>query len=238
VTPTQVKAQAFWDKSSFRLERGETKYKWLLIADFTAEEPCTLTATFNCRERLNGAHLEHVPVEEGGPPGFSRQYQKGKHVFKLDGSNAIDLKQWPLEVFWKLNARKGKDVIPIVLSLEAKGVQLVTHFCLAFTKSSQGLDCAMLKQEAVVNGVQYPLTEVYGLSELGGKDHDNASEGKPCCICLTDPINTAVLPCQHMCLCEDCATQLRYGAAVRKERCPICRGEIQSIQVFGVKGKS
>jgi hypothetical protein len=230
IMPTQVKVQAFWDKSSFRLERGATRTTWNFMADFSAEEACTLTASFNCIERLNSGHLEHVAIEQGGAPGFTVQYEKGKHTFKLDGTRAIDLRKWPLETFWKLTSRKRKDVIPMVLSLESQGVQLVTHFCLR--QISQGLECVMIKQEAVVNGVQYPLTEVYGLAELGGKDHNDATAGEPCVICLTDPRNTAVLPCQHMCVCEECGEQLRFQ--MRQEKCPICRGEIENLRVFGI----
>jgi hypothetical protein len=45
------------------------------------------------------------------------------------------------------------------------------------------------------------------------------SEESVCVICLTEKRDTTVFPCRHMCLCSECAGQLRY----RDNRCPICR---------------
>mmetsp|Transcript_46972 Transcript_46972/g.87562 ORF Transcript_46972/g.87562 Transcript_46972/m.87562 type:complete len:175 (-) Transcript_46972:440-964(-) len=40
-----------------------------------------------------------------------------------------------------------------------------------------------------------------------------------CVICLSEPRDTAVLPCRHMCMCSACAHMLRH----QTNRCPICR---------------
>ncbi len=42
---------------------------------------------------------------------------------------------------------------------------------------------------------------------------------RECVVCMSDPKDTAVLPCRHMCLCAQCAEQLRY----QSNKCPICR---------------
>ncbi|XP_050313620.1 LOW QUALITY PROTEIN: mitochondrial E3 ubiquitin protein ligase 1-like [Anthonomus grandis grandis] len=42
-----------------------------------------------------------------------------------------------------------------------------------------------------------------------------------CVVCRTNPIEMIVLPCGHVCLCEDCAENITAN-------CPICRAEIQS----------
>ena len=42
---------------------------------------------------------------------------------------------------------------------------------------------------------------------------------RECVVCLSDLKDTAVLPCRHMCLCSQCAEQLRH----QSNRCPICR---------------
>ncbi len=44
-------------------------------------------------------------------------------------------------------------------------------------------------------------------------------EGNDCVICLSLPRDTTVLPCRHMCLCQQCARELRAG----NQKCPICR---------------
>merc|ERR1719324_827638 len=61
----EVKVHAFWDKSSFRLERaGASKFLWNFLGDFVAEVPCELSVHFHCRERLDGGRLKHILVEE------------------------------------------------------------------------------------------------------------------------------------------------------------------------------
>jgi hypothetical protein len=37
-------------------------------------------------------------------------------------------------------------------------------------------------------------------------------DGKDCSICLTDKINTVILPCKHMCVCNVCCEDLRTKA--------------------------
>lgn len=43
--------------------------------------------------------------------------------------------------------------------------------------------------------------------------------GAECVICLSEPRDTTVLPCRHMCMCGDCAQQL----SVTTKKCPVCR---------------
>lgn len=225
----EAKIHAFWEKTSFRFDRaGGSKFIWDFMAELTAEVHCELSMHFHCRERLNGACLEYMPAEEGGPPAITQRFAAGKQQILLN--KAIDIKRWPLEVYFKY--KKGcPDVIPIVLSLVANNVQLVTH--LGVQAQGTSLQCTMLRQKAVINGAEYPLEEVYGIASVS-KDHDNNAAGEACVICLTDPRNTVVLPCQHLCLCEECASHLQVGAALRGDKCPICRGPIAGIRVFDV----
>jgi E3 ubiquitin-protein ligase MGRN1 len=49
-----------------------------------------------------------------------------------------------------------------------------------------------------VNGIRYVLQEIYGIGNTADKnDHDDDS-GKECVVCLSEPRDTAVLPCRHM----------------------------------------
>ena len=45
------------------------------------------------------------------------------------------------------------------------------------------------------------------------------SEGMNCAICLTNEINTIILPCNHMCICNECCEDLK----TKSKKCPICR---------------
>ena len=51
-----------------------------------------------------------------------------------------------------------------------------------------------------------------------------------CVICMTDPRDTLVLPCRHMCLCRQCAELLKFESV----KCPICRGPVRSLVVVDI----
>lgn len=61
------------------------------------------------------------------------------------------------------------------------------------------------------------------------------SEGAPeqeqglCVLCLERTADTAVVPCGHMCGCQDCMQQLQLV----RPKCPLCRGPVQStIRIY------
>ena len=78
-------------------------------------------------------------------------------------------------------------------------------------------------------------TRLSGISPLGdlarcregasGSADDGAENGRDCVICMTEPRDTTVLPCRHMCMCSDCAKMLR----MQSEKCPICRTPIEQL---------
>lgn len=92
----------------------------------------------------------------------------------------------------------------------------------------------MLKQKIQVGATAYELQEIYGIEGQGGggdaaRPSDGGEEGgansRECVICMTDPRDTTVLPCRHMCMCSECAKVLR----MQSNKCPICRTAIESL---------
>lgn len=53
----------------------------------------------------------------------------------------------------------------------------------------------------------------------GSATGDVLASGSDCVVCLSEKRDTTVLPCRHMCMCYDCAQQLRFAG----NKCPICR---------------
>lgn len=58
----------------------------------------------------------------------------------------------------------------------------------------------------------------------GGGGGDNDEDGL-CVICLTNPKDTSVMPCRHMCLCRECGEQLLQSRPL----CPVCRAPIATL---------
>ncbi len=57
---------------------------------------------------------------------------------------------------------------------------------------------------------------------------------KECVVCLSEQIQTVIVPCGHMCLCLECSEQLTPKKN-NPTKCPICRTAImQIIQTFSV----
>ena len=68
-----------------------------------------------------------------------------------------------------------------------------------------------LKQKLIIGSGVYETSEVYGLEKLEGNSD--------CVICLSNKRNTMIMPCKHICLCNECADVLSKN----KSDCPICR---------------
>ncbi|XP_021839125.2 probable E3 ubiquitin-protein ligase LUL3 [Spinacia oleracea] len=76
-----------------------------------------------------------------------------------------------------------------------------------------------MRQILWIDGVRYELRDIYGIGNSSSEGFNDDEPGKECVICMTEPKNTAVLPCRHLCMCSDCAKELR----LQSNKCPICR---------------
>ncbi|KAG9132125.1 hypothetical protein Leryth_026466, partial [Lithospermum erythrorhizon] len=83
------------------------------------------------------------------------------------------------------------------------------------------LKVKVIKQILWVDGVRYELRELYGIGNMS----QGLSSNDCCVICMTEPKDTALLPCRHMCMCNECAKALR----LESDKCPICRQPIEEL---------
>lgn len=79
----------------------------------------------------------------------------------------------------------------------------------------------LLEERVQVPQGVYVVREVFGGEGEGGRGDAGGSggESQECVVCLTAPRDTVLLPCRHMCVCSDCAQQLRR----QTNKCPVCR---------------
>ncbi|CAA3025525.1 probable E3 ubiquitin- ligase LUL4 [Olea europaea subsp. europaea] len=136
----------------------------------------------------------------------------------------------------------GEDIYPLVISAESD-VQSTPmdeqpYKEVANTSSNAQITQAVLEKKDEGNfqvkiikqilwsdRVRYELRDIYGISSPDATTISNMDSGKECVICMTEEKNTAVLPCRHMCMCRDCAKELR----LQSNNCPICRQPIQEL---------
>lgn len=118
------------------------------------------------------------------------------------------------------------EVYPLAVKAEAApfgdgGSRILnSQITLAVFKKKKGeYQVRVVKQILWVNGMRYELQEIYGIGNSVDCSFDGNDPGKECVICLSEPRDTTVLPCRHMCMCSGCAKVLRF----QTNRCPICR---------------
>lgn len=109
----------------------------------------------------------------------------------------------------------GEDVFPLVISAE-------THMASSSTDEDHGetllnasahmqitqavlgknnddlFQVKVIRQILWVDGVRYELRELYGIGSSAAEGFEDSDPGKECVICMTEPKDTAVLPCRHM----------------------------------------
>ncbi|CCI49229.1 unnamed protein product [Albugo candida] len=105
--------------------------------------------------------------------------------------------------------------------------------------------CTLLsvRQTIEIDGSVLELREIFGIEETIVSDHnksdiqetlmESVTQSRECVICLTDARDTTLLPCHHMCLCNECAHQIQS----KSNTCPICRSFVQSFVKMSVDPK-
>lgn len=98
-----------------------------------------------------------------------------------------------------------------------------------------------IMQKVKCGWTTYLCEAIYGLGpdtqERGWEEQqrdrgsDELVNDRECVICLTEPRDTAVLPCRHLCLCDGCAKIVRMSC----NKCPVCRQKATMLLQIPVK---
>lgn len=193
---------------------------------FDAAVPCFVRVMWLCKEmldsskkatkRLDAVHSCRIRFEKG----LSQRFDGSEYPDSMMSISSTDMP--------KLEYKKGSSSYPLLIVLEAdlgqtasnsfdlsKTRNQITYVVL--TENEDTLKAKILKQKVQVKGVSFDLYEIYGI-KAGSADESN------CVVCMTTKREVAVLPCRHMCLCSECAQELR----VQSNKCPICRNVIKA----------
>lgn len=113
---------------------------------------------------------------------------------------------------------------PEVAGDDARTTVERTVFGLPSATSRTGQVEVLRQQFSHDNAVMLEVLDVFG-SEIGP---DGVSR-QECTVCQTEPRNTMVLPCRHMCLCAGCSEYIRTRTQYRSYACPLCRKRISRM---------
>jgi len=229
-------------------ESHESRYH--LEFQFDASTDCGISVYYAAKDHM--APDGSVTFTTLKPAGALPKEYRGKglgQTYRTQASFALDVSTYQKP---ELTFTPAIDRFPIIVCLEAGGEAASTSATSKFPVSSQTtfaninlaglaerkLKVAALKQKIQVEGASYELQEIYGIEGSGtapadGGDAEASGASRECVICMTDPRDTTVLPCRHMCMCSECAKTLR----MQSEKCPICRTPIESLLQIKVSSK-
>lgn len=150
----------------------------------------------------------------------------------------------------ELRYRPEGDKYPVVIRLEAvyppdsdveERLRVKSQTTFATVEQVEGRhQILVVAQQVLVGGTIYRVQDLYGIGaadvtatkEPEAPDQEDSysmDTTHECVICLTEPCNTAVLPCNHLCLCDDCARILCTETDFQRRKCPVCRTQLGSL---------
>ncbi|KAG9457983.1 hypothetical protein H6P81_002491 [Aristolochia fimbriata] len=236
---TKVKNVINVRKETIRMEVDEDNPDCHLVSfSFDAVVDGSITIYYFAREGENCSfsplYLDIAPV--------SVPFQKGSgQKFHQPSGTGIDLGFFALD---QLSRPFEEDAYPLVISARAQiadneqfnephpnsGSAQITQAVLE-KRNDEYFEVKVVKQILWVDGVRYELREIFGIGNSTEEEFDDDGSGKECVICMSEPKDTAVLPCRHMCMCSECAKVLR----LQSNKCPICRQPVEQLIEIKVK---
>ncbi|CAA7399992.1 unnamed protein product [Spirodela intermedia] len=228
-------------KDTILLQRDEQNPDhWLVSFTFDALLDGSITIYYFAKE---GEKCNILPMDPDIYTPVTENFQKGiGQKFCQSSGHGIDLGFFELDA---LSKPSQEDVFPLVVSAKTwaeatpttdeqhqspahSGAQ-ITQAVIEKTNDDK-LKVKVIKQILWVDGERYELREIFGLASSANDDTNGDDLGKECVICMSEPRDTAVMPCRHMCMCRECAKTFRLHSS----KCPICRQPVQELMEIKV----
>ncbi|CAA6663509.1 unnamed protein product [Spirodela intermedia] len=227
-------------KDTILLQRDEQNPDhWLVSFTFDALLDGSITIYYFAKE---GEKCNILPMD---PDIYSCDGKLSKRDWTeicQSSGHGIDLGFFELDA---LSKPSQEDVFPLVVSAKTwaeatpttdeqhqspahSGAQ-ITQAVIEKTNDDK-LKVKVIKQILWVDGERYELREIFGLASSANDDTNGDDLGKECVICMSEPRDTAVMPCRHMCMCRECAKTFRLHSS----KCPICRQPVQELMEIKV----
>lgn len=226
VAPT-VKSAINLHKESLKLIRTEyeTKELYQIQFQFDTLEDCNIK----------------IRLSTGAEPSdyYSVVYPRGlNQTFIVPFERALDLSVYdpaaliyqpeagiyPITITLDVVKDKREKAVEICDNSQEQPMIIETQTTLAtFSKvGDTAYDIKPLKVTIQYGGAVYLVHDLYGSDATAGGESDS---GRECVICMSDPRDITVWPCNHLCLCSACAELFRF----QTDKCPICRSGVKAL---------
>uniref|UniRef100_A0A0D9V142 RING-type E3 ubiquitin transferase n=1 Tax=Leersia perrieri TaxID=77586 RepID=A0A0D9V142_9ORYZ len=204
----------------------------LLAFSFDADAPGSLTVYFFAQEddecavkstKENLLQPVTVPFKEGRGQEFKQPCGSGIDISRFEESELTNVGEggvFPIAFKVEMDVSGNQESEGAHDTEESKSL---VKYAIFVKKSNAEYGVQVVQQILWVNGIRYVLHEIYGIANRTDKNVHEDDSGKECVVCLSEPRDTTVLPCRHMCLCRECAQLLRY----QTNKCPICRQPVE-----------
>eukprot|EP01102_Stenamoeba_stenopodia_P011585 TRINITY_DN3577_c0_g1_i1.p1 TRINITY_DN3577_c0_g1~~TRINITY_DN3577_c0_g1_i1.p1 ORF type:complete len:360 (-),score=56.44 TRINITY_DN3577_c0_g1_i1:125-1204(-) len=165
---------------------------------------------------------------------YSANYPRGlNQTFVVPIEKALDLSAYnPASLIYQPDI--GTYPVTITLDIVKDNKEKTVEICdeqpmiesqttfAAFSQSGESsYEIKPLKVTIQYGGAVYLVHDLYGSDAAGG----DADSGRECVICMSDPRDITVWPCNHLCLCSACAELFRF----QTDKCPICRSSVKAL---------
>lgn len=231
-------------KATLRLEKDEAHPGYYLVAfSFDATVAGSISVFFLAEEGANCSltpakpHMDYTPRREPFEKGLGQKFKQqpgtGVMLALFDDEELMKSEDnlFPLVIRMETVPRSPppdappRDSEPLGAALPDWVHSQITQAVIE-KKDDETYQVRVVKQIIWVGGTRYELQEIYGIENSGGGGNfDGTDAGKECVVCMSEPRDTTVLPCRHMCMCSECAKVLRF----QTNRCPICRTPVERL---------
>jgi len=212
------------------------------VDDTSKKEPQERVLELHARDAIDPASPTGAPDEVSvpTPPTPIEVWRFGDGLSQVYESPPLDTRAWP-DGQLSFDPLHPKD-IPIAVCVEAddgedeeKAIQYtyisfqrVPSSPIAHSKERPHWTISIVSQKLQFGPQSFVCHDVFGVTSKLLGECEPEGGNSDCVICLSEPRDTAVLPCRHMCFCSYCAGIVRLQC----DRCPICRQKVASLLQF------
>ncbi|XP_065347717.1 probable E3 ubiquitin-protein ligase MGRN1 [Cloeon dipterum] len=211
--------------------KNEESSRFTIEFTFDCDCKCAITIHYLCQEELTPLGVTYASSN----PSLSSEtfhYKKGSGQTFCQPSHSFNPSILTED---QLSYNMEREICPVAIHCVAEEPadeprQSHTTIAVIDRHPDGTFGLRAFKQKIYVDGLCYLLQEIYGIENKnnenkGSIDTDTEDNGSECVICMCDGRDTLILPCRHLCLCNNCADSLRYQA----NNCPICRAPFRAL---------